>query len=101
VPEPDPWRYPPAAAGYLPAPDGPWNGTITVPAPVQSPPWETRPEPEPPAEVLEPTAADCLRPDALTDTGWTRQMAADMDAWIAEHITATDSTLKQITGGAS
>jgi hypothetical protein len=90
------------AAGYLPAPDGPWNGTITVPAPVQSPPWETRPEPEPepPAEVLEPTAADCLRPDALTDTGWTRQMAADMDAWIYEHITATDSTLKQITGGA-
>jgi len=88
-------------AGRLPAEPSRWAGQITVPAPVRRPPWETRPpEPEPPTEVLEPTAADCLRPDALTDTGWTRQMAADMDAWIAEHITATDSTLKEITGGA-
>jgi len=88
-------------AGYLPAPDGmgPWNGQITVPAPVQQPPWEA-PLPEPQTEVLEPTAADCLRPDALTDTGWTRQMAADMDQFIAGLIGATDKTLKEITGGA-
>jgi hypothetical protein len=104
------------AAGYLPAETSPWGGTITVPAPVQAPPWETRPpEPEPRTEVLEPTAADCLRPDGLTDTGWTRRMARemaqemdrdiermeqDMGAWIAERITATDPVLKEITGGA-
>jgi hypothetical protein len=107
APEPNPWRHLPVAArGTAPAGAGPWDGTMTLPAPVQSPPWETRPpEPqaevlEPPTEVLEPTAADCLRPDALTDSAWTRNMAADMDRWIAEHIGATDSTLKQITGGA-
>jgi len=93
-------------AGYLAAPEpNPWAATMTLPAPVQSPPWEARPpepepEPEPPTEVLEPTPADCLPPDALTDSAWTRNMAADMDRWIAEHIGATDSTLKQITGGA-
>jgi len=88
-------------AGYLPAPDGtgPWNGTIAVPAPVQRPPWDISPA-EPETQVLEPTAADCLRPDALTDTGWTRQMAADMDRFIAGLIGATDKTLKEITGGA-
>jgi hypothetical protein len=116
-------------AGYLPAEPSRWNGTITVPAPVQSPPWGPRPGetdmawvqrttaqtraeieaaaaevdrryglPEPPTEVLEPTAV-LPPPDTRTDTAWTREMAADMDRWIAEHITATDSTLKEITGG--
>ena len=80
------------AAGYLPAEPGPWAATMTLPAPVQSPPWE---QPEPPARVLEPTAV--LSPDSLTDTAWTRRMAEDMDRWIAEHIGATDSTLKAIT----
>jgi len=84
------------AAGYLPAEPSPWARTITVPAPVQRPPWET---PEPQTEVLEPTAV-LPPPDPRTDTAWTREMAADMDRWIAEHITATDSTLKEITGGA-
>jgi hypothetical protein len=83
------------AAGYLPAEPGPWGGTITVPAPVQAPPWETRP-PEP---VLEPTAV-LPPPDPCTDSQFTRRMALDMDAWIAEHIGATDSVLKEITGGA-
>jgi hypothetical protein len=117
------------AAGYLPAETSPWAGTMTLPAPVQSPPWETLPPEtvqlsgirsrevipeyeEPQTEVLEPTAADCVRPDALTDTGWTRQEARrlvqemdrdierieqDAGAWIAERIGATDSTLKAIT----
>jgi hypothetical protein len=63
---------------------------------VQSPPWETLPpEPEPQTEVLEPTAV--LAPDSCTDSAWTRRMAEDMDRWIAEHITATDDTLKAIT----
>jgi hypothetical protein len=84
------------AAGRLPAEPRRWAGSITVPAPVQRPPWEARPpEPEPPTEVLEPTAV--LPPDPRTDSAWTRDMAADMDRWIAEHITATDSTLKEIT----
>ena len=86
-------------AGRLPAPEPDrWTGTITVPAPlpapVQAPPWDTRP-PEPEPEVLEPTAV--LSPDSLTDTAWTLRMAEDMDRWIAEHIGATDSTLKAIT----
>ena len=126
------------AAGYLPAEPSPRAATMTQPAPAQSPPWdqppdrmlhvqgilragdaarindtpEPEPEPGPPTQVLEPTAADCLRPDALTDTGWTRQearrlaqemdrdierMEQDMGAWLAEHIGATDSTLKAIT----
>ena len=80
------------AAGYLPAEPSPWAATMTLPAPVQVPPWE---QPEPETQVLEPTAV--LPPDSLTDTAWTRRMAADMDAWIAEHIGATDSTLKAIT----
>ena len=95
------------AAGRLPAEPGPWNGRITVPAPAQSPPWDIRP-PEPQTEVLEPTAADCRSPDALTESAWTRGMAADMDRRIAEQeaeterfmaelIGATDSVLKEIT----
>ena len=90
------------AAGYLPAPEpNPWAAAMTLPAPVQSPPWETRPpEPEPRTEVLEPTAVlSPPVPDPLTDTAWTRDMVREMDRWIAEHIGATDSTLKQITGG--
>jgi hypothetical protein len=87
------------AAGYLPAPDGAWVGVMTLPAPVQAPPWDTPPEPEPQTEVLEPTAV-LPRPDPLTDSAFTRRMALDMDAWIAEHISATDATLKAITGGA-
>ena len=82
------------AAGYLPAP-GPWDGTITVPAPVQRPPWET-PQPEPRTEVPEPTAV--LSP--TTDTAWTREMAAqvaDMDRFITGLIGATDPVLKEIT----
>ncbi len=87
------------AAGYLPAPELVWwDGKVTVPAPAQSPPWDIRPA-EPQAEVLEPTAV-LPPPDPLTDSAFTRGMAADMDAWIAEHITATDSVLKEITGGA-
>ena len=66
-----------------------------------APPWPPAP-PEPPTEVLEPTAV--LSPPGLDDditiTTWTRQMIADMDQFIAERITATDSTLKEITGGA-
>jgi hypothetical protein len=85
-------------AGYLPAEPEPWNGTITLPAPVQQPPWDISPA-EPQTQVLEPTAV-LPPPDPRTDTAWTRDMAADMDRWIAEHITATDSTLKEITGGA-
>lgn len=101
-------------AGYLPAP-GPWDGTITVRAYGQAPPWETPPPPPPPepqTQVLEPTPADCRRPDTMTDTGWTRQMARQLaqemdadiermaqetDAWIAAHVTATDPVLKEIT----
>ena len=114
-------------AGRLPAEPSPWAVTMTLPAPVGSPPWEQAPDrmlqvqgtlragedaPEPPTEVLEPTPADCLRPDTMTDTGWTRQMARqlaqemdadiermvqDTDRWIAEHVTATDPVLKAIT----
>jgi len=88
-------------AGYLPAPGGPWDGTIAVPAPGQAPPWDLRP-PGPQTEVLEPTAVlSAPPPDPLTDSQFTRGMAADMDAWIAEHIGATDSVLKEITGGAA
>ncbi len=84
-------------AGYLPAPDGPWDGTITVPAPAQAPPWYLRP-PEPQTEVLEPTAVlSAPPPDPCTDSQFTRRMAEDMDAWIAENIGATDSVLKEIT----
>jgi hypothetical protein len=100
------------AAGYLPAEPSPWAGTMTLPAPVQSPPWDPQapepppwwnrpphtrpPEPEPQTEVLEPTAV-LPPPDPLTESAWTRRMALDMDAWIAEHIGATDATLKAIT----
>jgi len=87
APEPDPWRY--LAAPYAPS-AGPWNGAVTVPAPVQ------QPQPEPQTEVLEPTAV-LPPPVPETDTAWTRRMALDMDAWIAEHIGATDATLKAIT----
>jgi hypothetical protein len=82
--------------GYPAAPGGPWDGTITVSAPVQAPPWDLRaPEAEP---LLEPTAVlSPPAPDARTDTAWTRDMAADMDRWIAEHVTATDNCLKEIT----
>jgi hypothetical protein len=84
-------------AGYLPAEPRRWAGTITVPAPVQQPPWDTRP-PEPQTEVLEPTAVlSPPVPDTRTDSAWTRDMARDMDAWIREHIGATDATLKEIT----
>jgi len=84
-------------AGYLPAPDGPWDGTITVPAPAQQPPWDHR-APEPQTEVLEPTAVlTAPPPDPLSDSQFTRGMAADMDAWIREHIGAADSILKEIT----
>jgi len=130
-------RHPagPRHAGYLPAETSPWAGTMTLPAPGQAPPWDQPPDRmlhvqgvlradeaarikealEPQTEVLEPTAADCRRPDTLTDTGWTRQearrLAEEMDrdiermeqdafGWIAERIGATDSTLKEITGGA-
>ena len=87
-------------AGYLPAPGGPWDGTIAVPAPAQAPPWNLRP-PGPQTEVLEPTAVlSAPPPDPLTDSQFTRRMALDMDAWIAENIGATDSVLKEITGGA-
>jgi len=95
-------------AGYLPAPDGPWDGTITVPAPAQAPPWAEIPAYGPggtctitldsAGPVLEPTAADCVPPpDPCTDSQFTRRMALDMDAWIAENIGATDSVLKEIT----
>jgi hypothetical protein len=110
-------RHPagPRHAGYLPAETSPWAGTMTLPAPVQSPPWETLPPEtvqlsgirsrevipeyeEPQTEVLEPTAV--LSP--TTDTGWTREMAAqlaDMERFMAKLIGGTDDTLKQITGG--
>jgi hypothetical protein len=86
------------AAGRLPAEPSPWAATMTLPAPTGSPPWET-PPPEPPTEVLEPTAvlSPAAPDDDITITTWTRQMTQDMDRWIAEHITATDSTLKEIT----
>ncbi len=106
-------------AGYLPAPDGPWDGTITVNAPAQAPPWAGpdapayRPDqllrarpggPDPTGPmtdwepVLEPTAVlSAPPPDPCTDSQFTRRMALDMDQWIREHITATDSVLKQIT----
>jgi len=68
-----------------------------VPAPAQAPPWNLRP-PGPQTEVLEPTAVlSAPPPDPLTDSQFTRGMAADMDAWIREHIGATDSVLKEIT----
>jgi hypothetical protein len=51
--------------------------------------------------VLEPTAVLPPVPDPRTDTAWTRDMVHEMDRWIAEHIGATDSTLKQITDGTS
>jgi hypothetical protein len=86
-------------AGRLPAEPRRWTGTITVPAPGWQPPSWGTPPPEPQADVLEPTAVLPPVPDPRTDTAWTRDMAADMDRWIAEHITATDSTLKQITDG--
>lgn len=94
------------AAGYLPAEPSPWAATMTLPAPVQAPPWDI-PEPEPPTQVLEPTAV--ISP--TTETGWTREMAAqladmerfmaeqtaDTERYMAELISATDSTLKAIT----
>jgi hypothetical protein len=99
-------------AGYLPAPDGPWGGTITMPA--QAPPWDRPPdrilhvrgvlradEAARIKEVLEPTAVlSAPPPDPCTDSQFTRRMALDMDQWIREHIGATDSVLKEITGGA-
>jgi hypothetical protein len=87
------------AAGYLSAEPGPWGGTITVPAPAQQPPWDA-PPPEPQTEVLEPTAVlPGPAPDPLTDSQFTRRMAEETDRFIKEIIGATDSTLKQITGG--
>jgi hypothetical protein len=85
-------------AGHLPAADGPWNATLIMPAPVQQAPWYA-PPPEPQTEVLEPTAV-LPGPVPVTDTGWTREMAAqvaDMDRFMARLIGATDATLKEIT----
>jgi len=96
-------------AGYLPAPDsGPWDGTITLPAPVQSLAWAEVPASGPggtctitldsAGPVLEPTAVlPPPVPDPRTDSQWTREMAQDMTRWIAENITATDPVLKAIT----
>lgn len=82
-------------AGYLPAPDGtgPWDGTITMPAPAQAlPPWDTRP-PEP--EVLEPTAVLPGQPE--TDTAWTRRRCAELQAYMDQLMEQSEPVLKELT----
>jgi hypothetical protein len=83
----------------LPAEPGRWAGTITVPAPVQQPPRDTRPpEPEP---VLEPTAVlSPPVPDPLTDTGAFQLKLAEFQAYMDGLMKRSEADLKEITGGA-
>jgi hypothetical protein len=100
-------RHPPGprhaalpAAGYLPAEPSRWAGQITVPAPVQRPPWDARP-PEPPTEVLEPTAVlPGPVPDPLTDTGAFQLKLAEFQAYMDGLMKRSEADLKEITGGA-
>jgi hypothetical protein len=84
-------------AGYLPAEPSRRAGQITVPAPVQQPPWDIRP-PEPQTEVLEPTAVLPGPPE--TDTAWTRRKCAELQEYIDGLMERSESSLKEITGGA-